>query len=153
MTPQPIGAFIIVVDSDNNILLGERKNSYKSGFYGFPGGRLEPKESLIDCAKRELLEETGLKANALKYLGVIRTMQDGGNFIHFAFSCDDYDGKPELREPNKCLEWNFYKQNNLPTRVLPAHLAGIKLLNGVKLNFIDILSSKSSNNVPPSPHI
>jgi len=114
-----LARFVIVVDSDNNILLGERLNSYKSGFYGFPGGRLESKEALTECAKRELFEETGLRANTLKYLGVIRTKQDGDNFIHFAFLCDGYEGKPELREPNKCFGWNFYPQNNLPLKFCP----------------------------------
>jgi 8-oxo-dGTP pyrophosphatase MutT (NUDIX family) len=31
-----------------------------SGAYGFPGGGLETNESLADCARREVLEETGI---------------------------------------------------------------------------------------------
>lgn len=140
MTPQPIGSFVIVINSKNQILLGERKNSYKSGLYGCPGGRLEFEESLEDCAKRELFEETGLTAHSLKYLGVIRTLQDGGSFIHFAFSCNDYEGQIELREPEKCTEWKFIDSNTLPSNILPAHKAGINLLNKpIVSTYVEIL--------------
>jgi ADP-ribose pyrophosphatase YjhB (NUDIX family) len=139
VTTQPIGSFIVVVNSQNQILLGKRKNSFGPGQFGCPGGRLELTETLQDCAKRELLEETGLSARTVKYLGVIRTLQDSGNFIHFAFLCDDYEGQIELKEPDKCEEWNFYQPTDIPSNTLPAHLAGIDLLNGTKTNFIDLL--------------
>lgn len=140
MTSQPIGSFVIVVNSKNQILSGKRKNSFGPGLYGFPGGRLELSETLADCAKRELLEETGLMAKSVKFLGVIRTLQDNGNFIHFAFLCDEYEGEIELKEPGKCEAWNFYQQTDIPSNTLPAHLSGIDLLNGRKTNFVDILT-------------
>ena len=134
MTPQPIGAFIIVVNANSQVLLGQRKNSYKSGLYGCPGGRLELEETLEKCAKRELFEETGLKAKTLKYLGVIRELQDGYNFIHFCYMCHEYEGEIILKEPDKCLGWSFFNQSNLPEHLLPAHAAGIRLLREARSN-------------------
>ena len=135
-----IGVFVMVIDQNNRVLLGERKNCYKAGLYGCPGGRLEMTESLEDCAKRELLEETGLEAKVIKFAGVVRELQDGFNFIHFGFSCDDYQGKIENKEPDKCVGWKFYDMNHLPKLILPGHLAGIKLLNNSSVSgYIDIL--------------
>ena len=131
MTPQPIGAFIIVMQN-NQILLGKRKNSYKAGMYGCPGGRLEIEESLEASAARELFEETNLTANHLEYLGVIRERQDGYNFIHFAYLCKEVEGTVHLKEPDKCESWNFYNLNSLPTPILPGHQAGIDMLTSGK---------------------
>ena len=127
MHPQHSGVFVIVVNSKNQYLLGKRKDSYKAGMYGFPGGRLELNETLIECGKRELREELGLKTNILKFVGVIRELQDGYNFIHFAFVCNKYIGKPQLKEPNKCEGWDFYSSGHQPKDILPGHRAGLDI--------------------------
>jgi 8-oxo-dGTP diphosphatase len=141
-SPQHIGVFVMVRNQANQVLLGERKNSYRAGLYGCPGGRLELTESLENGAKRELLEETGLKAISFNYVGVIRELQDGYNFIHFGFSCDNYQGVIELKEPDKCVGWKFYDMDHLPKLILPGHLAGIQLLKQAKMgDYVDILKA------------
>ena len=49
-----------VADDDLKVLLIKRKRPPCAGMWAFPGGFLEPNESLDDAAKRELKEETGL---------------------------------------------------------------------------------------------
>lgn len=48
-----VKAFLI--NEDNQILLGYSHNTYQ-----FPGGHLEENESLMECLKREVKEETGI---------------------------------------------------------------------------------------------
>lgn len=128
MNQQPIGVGVIVFDkTKRSILLGKRKNAYLAGWYGMPGGRLETKESLIACGKRELMEETGIEAVSLSYLGVIRELQDGYNFIHFAFVCNDYRGEAYAQEPEKCELWEWYPIDALPTNILPGHRAALEI--------------------------
>lgn len=129
MRPQHLGVFVVIIDkSKKRILLGKRKNSYHAGTYGFPGGRLDIHESLINCGKRELLEETGLIANNLEYLCVIRELQGNYNFIHFAYFCNDYTGIPKVMEKNKCDSWNWYTLDKLPENILQPHKITIELL-------------------------
>lgn len=45
----------LIINSKNEILLG-----YSYHTYQFPGGHLESGESIKDCLKREILEETGM---------------------------------------------------------------------------------------------
>lgn len=46
----------VIVNDDNEIMLGFSHNTYQ-----FPGGHLEDGETLLDCLKREIKEETGIK--------------------------------------------------------------------------------------------
>ncbi len=46
---------VLLVNSKNEVLLGFCHNTYQ-----FPGGHLENKESIIECAIREVKEETGI---------------------------------------------------------------------------------------------
>ena len=65
------------------------------------GGKLEDGESPFDCARREVLEETGLRADALSYRGIVTFVSDefGTEYMHL-FHCNDFSG--EL--PEECDE-------------------------------------------------
>lgn len=63
-----VGVGVVVIHG-KKILLGKRKNSHGEGEWAFPGGHLEFGESVQECAKRELLEETGLVALSCKLGG------------------------------------------------------------------------------------
>lgn len=140
--PEEIGACIIVLSGDNKkLLLGKRKGGYKAGLYGIPGGRLNLTEKLIDCATRELLEETGLRTNSLEYLGAIRDLQDGYNFIHFAFLCRSYKGEPKTAEPDKCEGWGWFAFNSIPENILAGHKAAIDLFLNPNLPAVRDISS------------
>ncbi len=130
MTEQPIGTAIIIINQNQQILLGKRLNSFKAGSYGLPGGRIELGEKLLNCAKRELREETGLESKSLKYLAVIEEWQKekNHNFVHFIYVCSDWSGKLQLLEPNKCESWKWFDLNKLPKNILQGHLAGIEIL-------------------------
>lgn len=61
-----LGAGVIVYD-DGKILLQERKDN---GKWALHAGGIEVGEELEETARRELLEETGLKAGNLELLGI-----------------------------------------------------------------------------------
>jgi 8-oxo-dGTP diphosphatase len=140
MTQQPIGvAMIILDDSKEKILLGKRKNSYKSGSYGLPGGRLETAETLDECVKRELKEETGLETDNFHFVGVVRELQDSYNFIHFIYTCSKYTGELTNVEPEKCEGWEWHSLHDLPSNILRGHAAAIDMFHSqTQLNLRDL---------------
>lgn len=70
--PQPRGAVLAVLrrPADGAYLLVRRANPPDAGLWGFPGGRIEPGESLLEAAARELEEETGISAQGTETLTV-----------------------------------------------------------------------------------
>lgn len=54
--------------SGNKVLMINRIKSWPG--WAFPGGHLENNESLLQCAKREIFEETGLRIKSLQYKGI-----------------------------------------------------------------------------------
>ena len=64
MSPTPIPAVIAVIVHEGRTLLVRRANPPDAGLWGFPGGKIEFGETVKDAAMRELLEETGVVAQA-----------------------------------------------------------------------------------------
>jgi 8-oxo-dGTP pyrophosphatase MutT (NUDIX family) len=60
-------ASVILRDDQGRILLQHRTDSNR---WGLPGGILELGEDILACARRELLEETGLTAGELQLVGL-----------------------------------------------------------------------------------
>ncbi len=62
-----VGVGVIVQDQQGHILLEKRSDC---GLWGLPGGRIEPGESIMGAALREVKEETGLTVSITQLLGV-----------------------------------------------------------------------------------
>lgn len=63
----------MIFGTDGNevkLLFIERGIEPFKGMWAFPGGFLDMKETTLECARRELFEETGLKEAFLEQLGV-----------------------------------------------------------------------------------
>ena len=109
-----VGVGVIVI-KENKVLLGKRKGT-GSGTWCFPGGHLEFKEDIIDCAKRETLEEVGIEIKNLK-LGPYTNDNNYKEDLHYItlFVISNYDsGDVRLMEPDKCEIWEWFEWNNLP---------------------------------------
>ena len=61
---------IVSRDASRRVLLIRRKNEPYRGCWALPGGFIEMEETLEESARRELLEETGIAAGKLTFLGV-----------------------------------------------------------------------------------
>ena len=131
MEKRPYIGVAIIVIKDGKVLLGKRKNSHGSGTWHFPGGHLEFNESIEACARREVLEETGLRIKNIR-LGPYTNDMFAKEQKHYItlFAVAEYDsGVLELKEPEKCETWDWFEWARLPQ---PSFLS---IQNLLKLNF------------------
>ena len=127
---------------DNKVLMGVRQNAVGAGQWGLPGGHLEFGEQIENCAKRELLEETGLVAKSLKFINLVNNPRSTTHYIHLCFLVDDWTGNLEVKEPQKCSEWKWQDLNDLPENIFFGH-AGV--LQSYKKNKIIFEQEKQLN--------
>lgn len=111
MPTVPTLAALAVVIRDDRVLLVQRRNEPDAGLWGFPGGHVELGETALDAATRELAEETGVHARALRYLtniDVIMKAPDGTLRHHFllaAVLCAYLDGEPVANDDAIAAAW------------------------------------------------
>jgi ADP-ribose pyrophosphatase YjhB (NUDIX family) len=71
----------IVFDSEGRVLLVERGKPPGAGLWSFPGGGLEPQETLAQAVAREVREETGLIVEVGTLACVLERMGDDYHFV------------------------------------------------------------------------
>lgn len=72
-------AVSVAVVRGTTVLLVKRARPPSQGVFAFPGGKVEPGETLAEAAARELLEETGLRARDYRPLRDIHIDGSGEN--------------------------------------------------------------------------
>lgn len=78
----PVAAAIAVVVRGERLLLVRRSHKPDAGRWGFPGGKIEPGETVIAAALRELDEETGVSADAVEVLTALDVIRRDGAILH-----------------------------------------------------------------------
>ncbi len=84
---RPIAGCLAVVRRGDRILLAQRSVPPGIGRWGFPGGMQELGETVFQCARRELKEETAIEADPVAVLDALDALRhdEGGKVkVHFA---------------------------------------------------------------------
>jgi 8-oxo-dGTP diphosphatase len=108
-----------VIRKGDLILVARRDQSQKlPGFWEFPGGKVEPGETVAECIVREIYEELGVVAIAKRVLCTSVFHYDHGSFeiVAVETEVESENFRPQTHDQ---FDW-----------VLPRQLAGLALLPG-----------------------
>lgn len=125
-----IGVHAYLEDDHGRVLLGLRhpQCAYAGDTWHLPAGHCE-QESAIACLVRELLEETGLVIDPadVKFVHAVHLVDAPGTQprMQMIFRIRRWEGVPEVREPDKCLGWQWYEPQNLPEPIVAYARAAI----------------------------
>ena len=94
---------LCMVYRGEEILLQNRVKTDWRG-YCFPGGHVEPGESIVDSVIREMKEETGLTVFHPRLCGIKQFPVEGGRYLVFFFKTDAFAGDLHSSDEGK-MEW------------------------------------------------
>ena len=113
-----VGCGVLIENEKGEVLLQKRSDT---GDWCVPGGALEPGETYIEAATRELSEEVGIKVSDLKLFGLY---SGGDREIHYPngdvvyslsviFITRSFTGKISDSD-SEVLEHRFFDKNSIP---------------------------------------
>jgi 8-oxo-dGTP diphosphatase len=85
-----------VVERDGALLLVRHEKPDREPYWVLPGGRLEPGETIPECAERELTEETGLEGRFVGVLYVSEFLQEERHTVDITARMEASGGEANL---------------------------------------------------------
>ena len=115
--------FGVMLLRDNKILLGKRHEDPQkassllkgAGTWTMPGGKLNFGETFVEGAKREVMEETGIKLNSAKVIAINNDMVESAHFVTIGLLSEDFEGEAKVMEPDEIVQWKWFGLNELPS--------------------------------------
>lgn len=106
-------ATLVFLLRGDEVLLIRKKRGFGAGKFNGVGGKVEEGESLADAARREVLEEVGVRIKDLEYHGVLEfySSKEEPDWIVHVFVSRDFEGEPR---PTPEADPKWFKVTNLP---------------------------------------
>ena len=103
-------AIIVLIRRGEEVLLVHARN-FRGTFYGLVAGFLEPGETLEQCVRREVMEETGIRIRNITYFDSQPWPYPSGLMV--GFTADYESGHIKLQD-NELSAGAFYHKDRLP---------------------------------------
>ena len=129
--------FGVMLVRDGKVLLGKRHEDPAkassllngAGKWTMPGGKLHFGESFEEGAKRETMEETGIRLNDAEVICVNNDIVEAAHFVTIGLYSKDFDNEAKVMEPDEITEWKWFKLDELPS---PLYFPSAKVLENYK---------------------
>jgi 8-oxo-dGTP diphosphatase len=118
---------VVVRDHEGRVLLLRRSATRTwPGTWCLPGGRLEPGETLEECCRRELFEETGLVAERFEF-SVVTEVAGPPHLIGLVYRAFGVVGMAVNAEPHAHDAIGWFGRDAMPSPLMPGVVAWLGL--------------------------
>ena len=115
----------VINNQQGQILIDRRKQSGEmGGLWEFPGGKIEPGETIEECIKREVKEELDIEIEVGDRLTTISHAYKTFNVTLYVHDCRHISGEPR---PIECDEIHWIEPQNIVGYQFPK--ANIQIVN------------------------
>lgn len=105
---------VCLLEDGGRVLLQNRKKEDWHG-WALPGGHVEPGESFVDAAIREMQEETGLTIRNPRLVGVKQFPIEAGRYVVLLFKAVEWSGTLTSSEEGEMAWIEYSKLPSLQT--------------------------------------
>jgi len=127
-----VGVGAVVLDSQGQLFLAQRGPAARNevGAWEFPGGAVAYGERLEDAIQRELIEEFGMIVEVVGQLAAFDHIlpAEHQHWVSITYLAMHSDGRPYVREPEKCSELGWFAADDLPTPLSEITFANVERL-------------------------
>jgi mutator protein MutT len=113
-----IGAFAIILDADERVLLCHRTDR---DAWNLPGGKVEQGESPWEAIIREVEEEVGIAVRFDRLIGMYFVPTKNDLVVHFR--CSSVGGELRLSAEADAIQW--FHRDAIPANTLPRQIERI----------------------------
>ena len=124
-----VGIGVLVFDADGLLLLHKRKGRHAPGTWSTAGGHMNFGETPEECAKREVLEETGVVIRDPAFIGFTNDVfeESGRHYITLWMKAGHDSGEAVVNSPEEVEAVGWFPLDALPS---PLFLPLRQLLEG-----------------------
>lgn len=101
---------------------------YEAGQYCVVAGHVEGNETIREAAKREAEEEIGvvIELDDLKVCHVVHRLCSDQERIDFFIKAKKWQGQAVIKEPDKCVNLDWFNISDFPENTVPRIIKAIK---------------------------
>jgi len=119
-TTFPVTVHLFFFRGSQVLLIRRFNTGYADGQYSVPAGHLDGGETVIAAARREAMEEVGVRIDPqdIEFSSVMHRL-NGEERVDFFVKIRNWAGEPTNTEPEKCDDLRWVDVNDLPANTIP----------------------------------
>lgn len=142
-------AIVPFYDKETVILIRQYRHAVGGYIWEIPAGTLDPSESPISCAKRELIEETGFSADTWQKLGEITPVPGYSDERIHIFLARDLSPAEQNLDKDEVLKVHKVRLDRAMEMIRKGEIQDSKTINGLFTSLTTSFRSDIFGNVLP----
>ncbi|MBW2434103.1 MAG: NUDIX hydrolase [Deltaproteobacteria bacterium] len=126
-------AMVPMLNATDVILIKQYRHAIREFIWEIPAGTLDPDESPLNCAQRELIEETGYSAAGWHQLGTITPLPGCSDERIHIFLASDLKAAEQNLDEDEMLKVHRLKLRDALQMVVAGEIADGKTISGLFL--------------------
>ena len=128
-------AMVPMLNPTDVILIKQYRHAIREFIWEIPAGTLDPEESPLNCARRELIEETGYSAADWHQLGTITPLPGCSDERIHIFLASDLKAAEQNLDDDEMLKVHQIKFEEAMQKILSGEISDGKTISGLFLAF------------------